>query len=216
MNDESLNGSLNTPTGTSKVNNLPARLSGQNHSNRKYRTIVIDPPWKLNCNLKDSKYYRCGKPLPYKTMTDNEMLDFPISCFAEQDCDLFLWVTQSKLPFGLKLIESWGFKYHVTITWDKTNGVSLNGIQRRTEMILYGYKGRMGINQKGRFIPTLIREKLKEHSRKPDVFYAILKRNTQSPRIDIFARQRRTGFDAWGDEISKDIQMDLDDMNERT
>ena len=35
----------------------------------KYKTIVIDPPWQVKNNLTNTKYYRTGKPMPYKMMT---------------------------------------------------------------------------------------------------------------------------------------------------
>lgn len=177
---------------------------------KKYRTIVIDFPWDIKCNLVDTKFYRCGKPLPYKVMPDKEILDFPIDNFADKDCDLFVWVTHSKLPFGLELVKRWGFKYHCLLTWDKTNGIGLNGFQRRTEMVIYAYRGKMGIvRTKGHYIPTLITEKLTTHSTKPTLFYTTLKGRTLEPRIDIFARKRHEGFEAWGDEVEKELQTSI-------
>lgn len=171
---------------------------------KKYRTVVIDPAWKVNCNLKDTKFYRCGKVMPYKLMTDEEVENFDINRFADKNCDLFMWVTHSKLYSGLKIMEKWGFKYHCLITWDKTNGIGLNGFHRKTELVIYGYRGRMGIDRgKGKYIPTLFTEKLTTHSTKPNLFYDIIKLRTSEPRIDIFARKRHNGFDSWGDEVEK-------------
>ena len=65
----------------------------------------------------------------------------------------------------------------------------------------------MGINKSGNFIPSLFTEKRGKHSRKPDVFYEILAQNTQAPRIDIFAREEHSGFDAWGNEVERDIEL---------
>ena len=59
----------------------------------------------------------------------------------------------------------------------------------------------MGINKKGKFIPSLIRQKRTRHSEKPSLFYEILKNNTKEPRIDIFARRKHDGFDSWGLEV---------------
>ena len=180
---------------------------------KKYRTIVIDFPWDVGLTggmLKDTKFYRCGKPTPYKVMSNKEIQDFPINDFADNDCDLFVWVTHSKLPFGLELVKQWGFKYHCLITWDKTNGIGLNGFQRRTEMVVYAYRGKMGVlRTKGHYIPTLITEKLTTHSTKPTLFYTILKSRTLEPRIDIFARKRHEGFEAWGDEVEKELQLSI-------
>jgi len=174
---------------------------------KRYKTIVIDPPWKVNCNLKDTKFYRCGKPMPYKMMTDKEIEDFDIGFFADRDCDLFMWATLSKLPSAIKIMESWGFKYHIIITWDKTNGIGLNGFHRKTELIIYGYNGKMGIDRsKGKYIPTLFTAKLTTHSTKPKEFYEMIKKRTKEPRLDIFARQRHNGFDSWGDEVEEEKQ----------
>jgi len=176
----------------------------------KYRTIVIDPPWKIKCNLVDTKFYRCGKPIPYDLMADEEIEKFPINDFADSDCDLFMWTTHSKLLSALEIVKSWGFKYHVLLTWDKTNGIGLNGFQRKTELVVYAYRGRMGIDRKeGSYIPTLFTEKLTTHSTKPSIFYHILKNRTQEPRIDIFARKRHEGFDSWGNQVEGFIQKSL-------
>jgi len=168
----------------------------------KYKTIVIDPPWKVNCNLKNTKFYRCGKPMPYKMMSDEELIKFPINDFAEEQCDLFIWATLTKIPIAINLLKEWGFKYHILLTWNKTNGIGLNGFHRKTELVVYGYRGKMGIERgKGKYIPTLFEEKLTTHSTKPNIFYSLIKERTQSPRIDIFARKRHDGFDTWGDEV---------------
>jgi len=177
----------------------------------KYRTVVIDFPWKINCNLKDTKYYRCGKPMPYELMTDEQIINFPIDDFADNNCDLFLWVVQSKIPTAVRLIEKWGFKYHCILTWDKTNGIGLNGFHRKTELVIYAYRGKMGIDRgKGKYIPTLFKEKLTEHSVKPNIFYNLIRDRTQEPRIDIFNRRKILGFDGWGNESPNHNQMFID------
>jgi len=170
----------------------------------KYRTVVIDPPWKVCCNLTNEKFYRTGRRLPYKTMTDEEIANFPINNFALDECDLFMWVTHTKLPVGLEILKKWRFKFHCLLTWDKLSGVCINGFYRRTEFVIYAYRGKLGINVgKGQYIPVLFKEKATIHSKKPDVFYELLRKRTQEPRIDIFARQKHFGFDAYGDEVEE-------------
>jgi N6-adenosine-specific RNA methylase IME4 len=58
-----------------------------------------------------------------------------------EDAILFLWTTLSTLPHGLELLSFWGFLYHITITWDKGAGFCMSGFNRRTELVLVGYKG---------------------------------------------------------------------------
>ena len=168
----------------------------------KYKTVVIDPPWDVCCNLTNEKFYRTGRKLPYDVMTDSEIMQFPIDDFANEECDLFMWTTHSKLPTALEILQAWSFKYHALITWDKMSGVCIVGFYRRTEFAIYGYRGKQGVNVgKGSYIPTIFRAKTKRHSEKPTKFYDIVRKRTQEPRIDIFARRKHFGFDAWGNEI---------------
>lgn len=174
---------------------------------KKYQTIVIDPPWKVTNNLKDLRYYRTGKDMPYPLMSDSEIMFFPIDTFVDNRCDLFLWTITGKIPTAFKILEAWGFKYTDFLAWDKGIGVPVNGIYRVAEWVLYGYKGKMGINKSGSFIRSLFAEKRTKHSRKPDIFYEILAKNTQAPRIDIFAREKHAGWDCWGNEVESDIDL---------
>jgi N6-adenosine-specific RNA methylase IME4 len=175
----------------------------------KYKTIVIDPPWDVKCNL-TVKFYRTGKKLPYKVMSDKEIEQFPIVDYADEECDLFMWVTHSKLPAGLEIVKQWGFKYHVLLVWDKAGGVCINGFYRRTELVIYAYRGKMGVDTgEGSYLPTLFRQVKTEHSAKPKIFYELLRGRTKEPRIDIFARSRHYGFDAFGDQVEKNIEVPL-------
>ncbi|MCK9417295.1 MT-A70 family methyltransferase [Candidatus Dojkabacteria bacterium] len=176
----------------------------------KYNTIVIDPPWTVKNNLKDVRYYRSGDHrMPYSQMTDREIMMLPIDKIANDNCDLFIWSITSKIPVCFDLLKWWGFKYIDFFAWDKEIGVPVNGIYRSVEWVVYGYKGKMGINKKGKFINSMIREKRTVHSRKPDVFYETLKSNTKHLRLDMFAREKRDGFHVWGNEVESDISLQL-------
>ncbi len=174
---------------------------------KKYQTIVIDPPWTVKNNLKDLRYYRTGKKMPYPLMSDDEILNFPIDNFADDRCDLFLWSITSKIPLCFEILKAWNFRYMDFFAWDKKIGVPVNGVYRRVEWIVYAYRGKMGINKKGKFIPSMFDEKRGRHSRKPDILYDTLRKNTREPRIDIFAREKRNGFNVWGNEIGNRVKL---------
>ncbi len=74
--------------------------------NKKYKTIVIDPAWTVKNNLKNLKYYRTGKKMPYDMMTDEEIENLPIDNFADKQCDLFLWTITSKIPLCFNYLEN--------------------------------------------------------------------------------------------------------------
>jgi N6-adenosine-specific RNA methylase IME4 len=45
----------------------------------------------------------------------------------------------------------------------------------------------------------------REHSRKPDEAYELIEQMyPELPKIELFARQRRNGWDAWGNEVPGD------------
>jgi len=177
----------------------------------KYKTVVIDPPWKLNkFNSKISKKYtRCSAELPYETMTDEEILNFPINDFADDQCDLFLWVTKSKIHFGFHLLEKWGFHYANFFVWNKVLGLCHNGVHSITEYVIYAYRGKNGLNYK-KPIDSYFKEKRSHHSQKPNKFYTMIRNVTTEPRIDIFARKRHYGFDAWGNQVESQMQVPLE------
>ncbi len=57
--------------------------------------------------------------LSYKTMTIDEIKSLNVSGLADQDCCLFMWVTNSYLPKAFDVISAWGFKYSTSIVWAK-------------------------------------------------------------------------------------------------
>lgn len=44
-------------------------------------------------------------------------------------------------------------------------------------------------------------EPKREHSRKPDTMRSMIERVSYEPRIELFARERFDGLDAWGNEV---------------
>ncbi len=167
----------------------------------KYKTVVIDFPYTVD-NFRGTHHsINLKNGLPYKMMKDEELENFPINDFADEQCSLFLWTIQGKLEFTINLLKKWGFKYHCVIVWNKTKGIVVSGFNRITEFIVFGYRGKYDIKQKGTSMPTMFTEKSTKHSKKPNMFYDMLLNNTNTPRIDIFARTRHEGFESWGDEV---------------
>lgn len=89
------------------------------------------------------------------------------------------------------------------LTWDKTYGFTPFGFMWSTEFCLYGQlKGKWREpNKIG--IKTLIQEKPTEHSVKPIKMYKLIEEFCGDiPRIELFCRERREGWDAWGLECT--------------
>ena len=56
----------------------------------------------------------------------------------------------------------------------------------------------------------------REHSRKPDEMHEMIELVSYPPRLEIFARHRRPGWDTWGNETGKfpEQQTKLFDIND--
>lgn len=165
-----------------------------------YRCIVIDPPWVVQ------KIERECRPnqhdWDYPPMTEEELVEmdnFPET--ADEGCHLYLWVTHKMLPAGLRLAEEWGFKYQCLMTWVKNVGFTPFSWMYSTEHVLFCTKGGLKLEKLGMRLD--FSAKVREHSRKPDEFYDLVRQASPGPRIDVFSREKREGFDQWGNEEDK-------------
>lgn len=188
---------------------------------KKYKVIIVDPPWDINLTL--------GKFAPYKYKTKDsikttshgyssmsivDIKNISIKSIADETCFLWLWCTttkqKNKIPTivsAFEILEHWGFAYHTLITWDKGYGVCpFSPYQFVTEHVVFGYKGKFTEARKhcGK-LKTCFRAKPVGHSIKPAIFYEDIAKSFDGPRIDLFARQIRPGYDGWGDEYGKEM-----------
>ena len=167
----------------------------------KYGTIVIDPPWDMQKIERDVRPNQVE--FDYPTMSEEELAEFPVADMAADDCHLFCWTTQKYLPMTLRLFEAWGFRYVLTMVWHKPGGFQPIGLpQYNGEFAIYGRKG------SPKFVDTkafncVFHAPRREHSRKPDEFYDVIRRVTDEGRIEVFSREPRDGFAQFGNEIAK-------------
>lgn len=173
-------------------------------SEERYRTIVVDPPWPFRQKLKSEKT-RGG--VKYPTMSIEEILAIPVAKWAERDCQLWLWTTNAHMHDAFHCLEAWGFR-HITIgTWAKTSYGLGYWLRGQTEHFLLGVKGQPREFLKGPHgaaehgWSTLIIAPRRGHSEKPQVFYDMVEELGSPPRLELFSRRQRLGWDCWGDEL---------------
>lgn len=173
----------------------------------KYSTILADPPWQFA--------NRTGKMAPehkrlarYTTLTLREIKELPVSLIVTDKSHLYLWVPNALLKEGLEVMASWGFQYKTNIVWHKVRkdgGPDGRGVgfyfRNTTEMILFGVRGNMRTLDPGRSQVNIIRTQKREHSRKPDELYEIIKACSEGPYLELFARGKRQGWAQWGNEV---------------
>jgi len=146
----------------------------------------------------------------YGTLTVAQIAALPVAEHAADDAMLFLWVVNSQLPRCLSVVEAWGFDYRGLITWAKTGkpGGALDGrpnfgmgywVRGATEHMVIGVRGKP--KPQSRCEVSWFAAPVGEHSVKPDEAYALVERLSSGPRLELFARRRRPGWEAWGNEV---------------
>tara|TARA_R110000851_G_scaffold282396_1_gene435918 strand:- start:359 stop:904 length:546 start_codon:yes stop_codon:yes gene_type:complete len=175
----------------------------------KYNTIVIDPPWAIGSFGNTGRKGHKIKPMSdnYKTMSIEDIKKMPIKEIATDNAFIFLWTTHTFLPECFDILKEWGFKYHLTLTWDKGRGLTHFGFHRKTEFCLFAYNGKLNHEVKGKSIHSVMYEYNKGHSIKPDIFYNEIQRKFPQPYLDIFARDERDGWSVFGDEVDNSINL---------
>ena len=167
---------------------------------KKYKTVVIDPPWnpEQGSTWKTRFTDKARPHKHYKTMTMEELklIKLPI----EKQAHVFIWAINQHLDWAYELAKHWDLKVIQILTWCK-NGRGVGRFQCNTEQVLVCRKGTRYGNPFGMTGGTWFQWGRGKHSEKPDGFYKLVEKISPPPRIDIFARKMRDGWDCWGDEI---------------
>lgn len=178
-------------------------------TNKKYNIIYADPPWKYNARNNKNTKFGDGAFGKYPLMDLEDIKELPIKNITEDNCMLFLWVTFPRLQEGLEVIKAWGFDYKTLgFSWIKTNKNNdkpFFGIGYYTksncEVCLIGVKGKpIKISDS---VSSVVISPKEEHSKKPDIVRdRIVELCGDIPRIELFARQKASGWDCWGNEVT--------------
>lgn len=171
-----------------------------------FGTILADPPWRF--------MNRTGKMAPehrrlrrYDTMTNEEIMELPVSQLALPKSHLYLWVPNALVLEGLEVMRRWGFTYKTNIVWYKVRkdgGPDGRGVgfyfRNVTELLLFGTRGSFRTLAPGRRQTNIIVSRKRRHSHKPDEQYPIIESCSTGPYLELFARHARAGWSTWGDE----------------
>ncbi|MFP1762429.1 MT-A70 family methyltransferase [Lonsdalea quercina] len=179
-----------------------------------YRLIYADPPWVYRDKANDGKR---GAGHKYPVMNVNDICRIPVWELADQDsCLLAMWWVPTQPAEALKVLDMWGFRLMTMkgFTWFKTNrrkGNAAIGMGHMTransEDCLFAVRGRLPHRIDASICQHITAPRM-EHSAKPaqvrDLLVQLL---GDVSRIELFARQRAEGWDAWGNEVDSDIQL---------
>lgn len=173
---------------------------------KQYSIIYADPAWHFrtwsdNGNGKSAVRH-------YNTMQLADIKSLPVARIAMPTSVLFLWATFPMMPAALEVITAWGFTYKtVGFTWVKRNKKEPSWFwglgywtRSNAEVCLLATRGKP--KRLDASVHSVVDAKVQEHSKKPDcVRDRIVQLLGDVPRIELFARQRVEGWDAWGEEV---------------
>lgn len=178
-----------------------------------YGAILCDPPWRYEVWSEGSKRNASNH---YSLMENEDIAKLPVKDLAAPDCVLFMWVTWPKLIEALEVIKAWGFEYKTCgFAWLKADVSTLDMFDApKDSEIGMGYWTRansevalLATRGKPKRLDAGVRQGIisprREHSRKPDGVHERIERLVAGPYCELFARQKRPGWDVWGNQTEK-------------
>jgi N6-adenosine-specific RNA methylase IME4 len=183
--------------------NLP---SGQ------YEVIAADPPWSYYGQ--QAKWGAAAKFYP--TMSDEDLLTFPMRSLMGDRSVLFMWATSPRMDFALECLKAWDLRYRgVGFVWIKTKadgtpigaqGVRPSIVKPLTEFVLCASPVATGrpLKLHDESVVQTIFAPRGEHSQKPEEVQDRIDRlYPDASKLELFARRQRSGWDCWGNEVSE-------------
>lgn len=203
------------------INGNVERFSKQR---RRYSAGIADPPWPEKGGGKIKR----GADRHYETMTIKQICELQVygrhvSELFAANAHLYMWVTNNFLEKSFEVVKAWGFKYVTCVTWGKVkvhympSGGELSTIQTglgqyfrgSTEHLLFLKRGSLpykitnGKRAQGRTL--YLAPRTETHSEKPGLFHEVVEKVSYGPYIELFARERRAGWSAWGNEVNRKV-----------
>lgn len=185
---------------------------GKQNGSKKYEVIYADPPWRFRVRTEKGKGRSAENHYP--TMKLEDICNLPVKEIAADDSILFMWATFPNLKEAFDVIDAWGFDYKtVAFVWVKQNKKSDSlfwgmGYWTRSnaEVCLLATKGHP--KRIDSAVHQVIISHIEEHSKKPaETRNRIVTLVGDVPRVELFARQKTSGWDTWGNELENDLEL---------
>jgi len=168
---------------------------------KRYGVIYADPAWRFTVYSRLTGLDRAADN-HYSTMTLDEIKAIEVP--AARDAVLFLWVTAPFLEHGLDVMKAWSFTYKSHQTWIKDKAGTGYWFRNQHELLLVGTRGNIPAPAPGTQSKSILLAPVGKHSAKPPEVRAMIEKLYPTlPKIELFARERAPGWDAWGNEVEE-------------
>ncbi len=191
---------------------------------KKYKIIYADPPWKFR-NKKTGGYMNSGAASKYRVTSIEDLKKLDVKSITADDAILIMWYVGAMPQEAIDLVKAWGFilKNMNGFVWNKltVKGNPFFGMgfytRAGSESAIIAVKGkgcRLIKDHSVRAVITtdgaIIDAKVSKHSKKPQEFRdAIVNLCGDVPRLEMFARKTQVGWDVFGNEASKSIEIPI-------
>lgn len=161
----------------------------------------------------------------YPLMATPDLCALPVAPLAEENAHLYLWFTNAFAAEAHQLALAWDFKPKTILTWAKVkkgrglfamDGEHVEGAEPSmktgfyfrgaSEHILFCVRGSLRTTQQPPR-PTVFFLPREAHSVKPQFFYDLAREQSPGAYVELFARTRRPGWDAWGNEVESNVEV---------
>ena len=160
-----------------------------------FQLLYADPPWQLGSPDGLNAPERHYPTLPLEQI---KALEVP----AADNALLALWAVNCLLPEALELIEAWGFDYKTNLAWVKPSPGLGNWVRNQHELLLLATRGRFPLAEPDLRFSSVIEAERGRHSQKPAIVYELIERAwPATSKLELFARQARPGWAAWGNQL---------------
>jgi N6-adenosine-specific RNA methylase IME4 len=167
-------------------------------SDQVYAVLYADPPWRFEPWSPTGMDRAADNHYPTVTVDKLKAMTVP----KAPTSILFLWATAPMLLEALAVMAAWGFAYKTHLVWAKDKVGTGYWARSRHELLLIGTRGDVPAPAMGLQPESVIEAPRGEHSVKPDEFRVIIEAMFPNcPRLEMFARTPREGWDSWGNEI---------------
>lgn len=158
--------------------------------------ISADNPWM------ESGGGGRGAQNHYPLMMTEDLAKLPVGQLAARDAHLWMWTTDNFLPDALYVAKAWGFRYVCSWIWVKpSKGLGQYG-RKVHEQLLLCSRGASSVPDKA-WPTSVIYAPKTGHSQKPGVVYELIEHvsaGRRGPRVELFARSGREGWQSLGNE----------------
>lgn len=191
------------------------QLQAAKAEGKRYGCLLADPPWPF-ATFVGNKVPQRAEEQHYETMTIEEISALPVEDVAADDAVLFLWFTWPILLGALEIIGAWGFTYKTcAFAWLKADVSTIDlfpdpkladmtlgyWTRANSEICLLATRGKPKRLSAG--VRQGIIEPRRQHSRKPDCVHARIEKLVGGPRLELFGRRQREGWDVTGNDVER-------------